>query len=44
MGGMNVCKMDTGTSLSFLEGLDTNNSVSGLILSNNLSYYSYYFL
>ena len=33
MGGMGVC----GVSY-FPEGLGTNNSVSGLILSNNLSY------
>ena len=36
MGGMSVCGMDTRADLSLLEDLSTNDSVSGLILSNNL--------
>ena len=35
---------DTGASLSFLEELDINNSISGLILSNNLLYNLHSFL
>ena len=38
MGGMNVCRMGTRTGPSFPEELDTNNSVSKLVLSNNSSY------
>ena len=41
---MNVCEMDTRIGLSFLKGLDIDNSVSELILSNNLSYNLYSFL
>ena len=44
IGGMNVCEMDTRIGLSFLKGLDIDNSVSELILSNNLSYNLYSFL
>ena len=35
---MSICEISTKVDLSFLEGLDTNDSVSRLILSNNLSY------
>ena len=35
--------MDTGADLSFPEGLDINNSIFGLILSNNLSHNLYTF-
>jgi len=38
MGGLDVCEVDTGAGLSFLEESGTNNFVSELILSNNLSY------
>jgi len=31
-------RLDTGVGLSFPEGSGTDNFVSGLILSNNLSY------
>ena len=44
MGGMDVCGMDTGAGLSFPERSDTNNSVSKLVLSNNLSYNLYSFV
>ena len=33
-----MVRIGTGAGLSSLEGLDTDNSVSGLILSNNLIY------
>ena len=35
---MSVCEMNTGAGLSFPEDSDINNSVSKLILSNNLLY------
>jgi len=38
MGGIDVCGMDTRADPSFPEELGTNNSVSGLVLSNNLLY------
>jgi len=38
MEGIDVYRMDTGAGPSFSEGSDTNNFVSGLILSNNISY------
>jgi len=38
MEEMGVCGMDTGAGLSFSEELDTNDSISGLVLSNNSSY------
>ena len=33
-----MCEIDTGAGSSFSEGLDNDNSISELILSNNLSY------
>ena len=44
MRGMSVCGMDTGAGPSFLEVLDVNNSVSRLVLSNNLLYNFYSFI
>ena len=38
MREMSVCGIGTRAGPSFLEELDTNDSVSGLVLSNNLSY------
>jgi len=38
IGGMDMCGMGTGVGSSFSEELGTNNSVSGLVLSNNSSY------
>ena len=38
MGEMSMYRLDTGVGLSFPEGSGTDNFVSGLILSNNLSY------
>jgi len=38
MEEMGMCGIDTGASLSFLEEPGTNDSISRLILSNNLSY------
>jgi len=38
MGGMSVYRMGTGAGPSFSEGLGTDDSVSRLILSNNLLY------
>ena len=35
---MSVCKIGTRVGPSFPEELGTNDSVSGLVLSNNLSY------
>jgi len=35
---MDICGMGTGAGLSFPEGLDTDNSIFELILSNNLLY------
>ena len=35
---MDIYRMGTGAGLSFPEKSDTNNSISELILSNNLSY------
>jgi len=43
MGEMWVCGIDTGLGSSLSKGLDTNNFVSRLILSNNLSYNIYSF-
>jgi len=43
MEGIYVCRIGTGTSLSFPEGLDTDNSISGLILFNNWLYNLYSF-
>ena len=36
--GMDICRMDTGAGPSFPERLGVDNSISKLILSNNLSY------
>jgi len=44
MGEMSVCGIGTGAGLSFSKELDTDDSVSGLILSNNLSYNLYSFV
>jgi len=38
MEGMSVYEMGTGAGLSFLEELDANDSVSGLVLFNNSLY------
>jgi len=38
MGGMDVCRIGTRAGLSFPEELGTDNSVSKLILSNDLLY------
>jgi len=38
MRGMSMYKIGTEAGPSFLEELDTNNSISGLVLSNNSSY------
>ncbi len=38
MGEMCMCVIDNRASPSFLEELDTDDSISGLILSNNLLY------
>jgi len=38
MGGTDVYRMGTRAGLSFPEELGANDSVSGLILSNNLLY------
>ena len=38
MGEMSVCGMGIGAGPSFLEELGTNDSISGLVLSNNSSY------
>jgi len=43
MGGTDVCRMGTRAGLSFPEELCANNSVSGLVLSNNLLYNLYSF-
>ena len=39
-----MCRIDTGVGLFFLEGPGTNNSISGLILFNNLLYNLYSFV
>ncbi len=44
MEGICVYRIGTRASLSFPEGLDTDNSISGLILSNNLLYNLYSFV
>ena len=44
MGEIDVSGIDTKAGLSFPEGPDTNNSISRLILSNNLSYNLYSFI
>ena len=38
-----MCGMSTGAGLSFLEGSDIDNSISGLILSNTSLYNLYSF-
>ena len=38
MGGMGMYEMGTEAGSSFLEELGANKSVSGLVLSNNISY------
>ena len=38
IGGIGVGKMDTGTGPSLLESPDTDDFISRLTLSNNLSY------
>ena len=43
MGRIGVCGIDTGAGPSFPEELGTDDSVSGLILSNNLLYNLYSF-
>ena len=43
IGGIGVCGMSTRAGSSFSEELDTNDSVSGLVLSNNLLYNLYSF-
>jgi len=43
MGEMGMCGMGTEAGLSFPERLDTDNSISELILFNNLSYNLYFF-
>ena len=43
MEGIYVCRIGTGASLSFPEGLYIDNSISGLILFNNLLYNLYSF-
>ena len=43
MGGMDVCRMGTRAGPSFPEELGTDNSVSKLVLSNNLLYNLYSF-
>ena len=44
MGEIGICGIDNRVSLFFPEWLDTDNSISGLILSNNLLYNLYYFV
>ena len=39
-----MCGMSTGAGLSFPEELDTNNSISGLVLFNNSLYNLYSFV
>jgi len=43
MGGIGMCGIGTGASPSFSEELDINDSVSGLVLSNNSLYNLHYF-
>ena len=43
MGEMDMCGMGTGAGLSFPERLGTDNSISELILFNNLLYNLYFF-
>jgi len=43
IGEMDVCKIGTRVDPSFSEELGTNNSVSGLVLSNNSLYNLCYF-
>ena len=43
MGGLSMCGMGTRADPSFSEELDANNSVSRLILSDNLLYNLYSF-
>ena len=44
IGGIGVCGMSTGADSSFSEELGTNDSVSGLVLSNNSLYNLYSFI
>jgi len=44
MEEINMCRMGTGAGLSFPKELSTDNSVSRVILSNNLSYNLYSFV
>jgi len=43
MGGIGMSGIDTGAGSFFSEELDVNNSISGLILSNNSLYNLYSF-
>jgi len=44
MGGIEICGINIGAGSSFLEESDTGNSISRLILSNNLLYNLYSFV
>ena len=44
MEEIDMCRIGTGKGLSFPKELSTDDSVSGLILSNNLSYNLYSFV
>ena len=44
MGGIEICRIDTGAGSSFLEGSGTGNFISRLTLSNNSLYNLYSFV